>query len=586
MFMPMKFYIGNKNNPHVTIVVSFVSADTLRRQMVLNLCMYISSPVSTTPENLGNSYLGIDAYQGGSLQKKSFVAPSAGHGYSTTACKVDVTVNYDKKGTALQVPIIWMWNAKLPVFLTKSGVIHVDLPPMKLTSVPEVYPSFCPVGKSVTIQVDPINPAYTHKFSYRFGKTQGTLDSGKSNSFTWTVPKGFLQEMPNSTQQECVISCTTYDGSVSLGTKECTFTVQLGDDMKPHADAGWFSISPYNPQGAAWNIYISSVSRVQGKVDRNKIHLTPGSSIKSIQMLVDGKWYDSPYRSDILPNANPRKIAMRVTDSRGMQITDYIQVVPFVYESPTLANAFCRRSAKDGTEDGSGTWLSVGFTPVYSDLAGRNSIVVTLKLYTPKGTLLKSQTVARPGPCMSGLDGMQSYQAVLEIKDSLGSSNSITFLIPAQTVAFQIRDGGKGAAFGGQATQNDCLDIKWNHLKVGGAELMDFPIEVGTSGNWVYKKYRSGYAECWGSVSGTIAVDQPWGAVYCTAHTIYGVYPITFIAPPMVVASPECIKNADFWMGTFLAASTVNKTPGYSLICTRSNTVAYKITFHCLGRWK
>lgn len=586
MFEPMEFCVSKEKNHYITIVVSFVSADLVHRQVVVNLSMYIKKPPNIAAENMGSSHLGVESYQGGALQKNTFTAPAAKEDVPTLACTMNVSINYDQKGTALQVPIIWKWNARLPIFFPKSGVLYVDLPPMQLASTPEVYPQFCPVGKSVTIHVDPVNPAYTHTFSYRFGNAQGSLAPGKGTSFSWSIPRDFLLEMPTSIRQECVISCTTYDGSLCLGTTECTFMVQLEEGMKLTADAGWFYTTPYNPPNVSWNFYIGSISRVQGNVNRDKIHLCPGASIKSIKMQVDGQWYDAPYRSDILPNANTRKIAMRITDSRGMQLTSYVQIVPYFYESPTLADAYCKRCAKDGTEDGSGTWLTVGFTPVYSSLAGRNSVVVTLKLFDPQDKLLKSQKVSKPGPCMSGLDGMQSYKAVLEIQDSLGSSNSIAFLIPAQTIAFQVRDGGKGAAFGGQATRNDCLDIKWNHLRVGGAELMDFPIEVGTFGSWIYKKYRSGYAECWGTVAGTIAVDQPWGSLYCSRQSIYGIYPITFIAPPMVVASPECIKNADFWMGTFLAASTVNKTPGYSIICTRNNTVAYKITFHCFGRWK
>lgn len=48
------------------------------------------------------------------------------------------------------------------------------------------------------------------------------------------------------------------------------------------------------------------------------------------------------------------------------------------------------------------------------------------------------------------------------------------------------------------------LDLKALLTKILDALKADYIVEQGTSGNWTYRKWNSGIAECWGEYKTTI----------------------------------------------------------------------------------
>ena len=61
------------------------------------------------------------------------------------------------------------------------------------------------------------------------------------------------------------------------------------------------------------------------------------------------------------------------------------------------------------------------------------------------------------------------------------------------------------------------------------ANLIDFVEEQGTSGVWVYRKWHSGFAECWGyhTVSG-LNISTAWGSWYSSPAIVLPSFPFTF----------------------------------------------------------
>lgn len=59
------------------------------------------------------------------------------------------------------------------------------------------------------------------------------------------------------------------------------------------------------------------------------------------------------------------------------------------------------------------------------------------------------------------------------------------------------------------------LDIKKLLTKMLNAIKVDYIVEQGTSGNWIYRKWNSGVAECWAGYSvGSFAPTSSFGGVY------------------------------------------------------------------------
>lgn len=117
-----------------------------------------------------------------------------------------------------------------------------------------------------------------------------------------------------------------------------------------------------------------------------------------------------------------------------------------------------------------------------------------------------------------------------------------------------------------------------------------YPVEVGKSGIWTYKKHSDGTAECWGSKAVNAEVSMESGAVFLSQLAFHENFPFTFKETPMVNAT----SSASSFMGTVIPAGLSNQQT------TTSNTGAYRImrptvcgadatfiiNYDVKGRWK
>ena len=76
-----------------------------------------------------------------------------------------------------------------------------------------------------------------------------------------------------------------------------------------------------------------------------------------------------------------------------------------------------------------------------------------------------------------------TYVAKIEAKDGLGNTAAYEATIPTDSVAFHIREGGQGAAFGKYAEEDDLLDVAWA-ARIRKALRLDVPLgaEYGGTG--------------------------------------------------------------------------------------------------------
>lgn len=119
---------------------------------------------------------------------------------------------------------------------------------------------------------------------------------------------------------------------------------------------------------------------------------------------------------------------------------------------------------------------------------------------------------------------------------------------------------------------------------------VDYVIESGTSGEWWYRKWKSGRAEC--------GIDQrtfdkvtltAWGSLYISQNYTFGSFPLTFAAVPYV--GIMFVKSSSGKAGGIIhvraTSATASKCPEFSV--TDATNVDYgQPTFGCYvsGRWK
>lgn len=66
---------------------------------------------------------------------------------------------------------------------------------------------------------------------------------------------------------------------------------------------------------------------------------------------------------------------------------------------------------------------------------------------------------------------------------------------------------------------------------------MDYIVEQGTNGDWTYRKWNSGIAECWGTVSVNVTSYIAWGNQYYSSPYCTATFPTDlFVSIPVVTA--------------------------------------------------
>lgn len=80
-------------------------------------------------------------------------------------------------------------------------------------------------GQSNTINITRDSSFYKHTIKYTVGKISKTVATKTSSaSVNITIPLDVIAQSPNKTQT-CTVTCTTYNGTSSMGSTTCTFAV-------------------------------------------------------------------------------------------------------------------------------------------------------------------------------------------------------------------------------------------------------------------------------------------------------------------------------------------------------------------------
>lgn len=124
---------------------------------------------------------------------------------------------------------------------------------------------------------------------------------------------------------------------------------------------------------------------------------------------------------------------------------------------------------------------------------------------------------------------------------------------------------------------------------------VDHVVEMGTSGIWTYRKWRSGLAECWGTFKHTTAINEPiaGGMLFYDNTAMKAVkYPpqVNFNFNENSIPCESASIQSNGWIVWLSATSknTAKNTAIYRIIGTQSagEPADYYITFNVKGRWK
>ena len=135
------------------------------------------------------------------------------------------------------------------------------------------------------------------------------------------------------------------------------------------------------------------------------------------------------------------------------------------YTPPLIESYSAFRCDQDGTENNLGGWISLMVNWTYDDLGGVNSAGASF-VWGPQGGTM-SAPINLPsgvllGPFGDGnIDPETTYVFRVTVADQLESVTTQDLLIRSMVLCFVRLAGGKGAAFGKNATEENLVDSVW-----------------------------------------------------------------------------------------------------------------------------
>lgn len=464
-------------------------------------------------------------------------------------------------------------------------------------TTPTLSASSVNMGSALTITLSSASTAFTHDLTYSFAGSTGTVTTGVKTSYAWTVPLALADKIPNATSGTVTITCKTYNGSSLIGTKTVSFVAKVPSSVVPTISSVTAS-EAVSGLAAQFGGFVQSKSKVSVNISAAGAY---SSTIKSYKSTLNGATYtESSFTTGTINKSGSLELSVTVTDSRGRTATNKSTITLYAWEKPRINSFTVARCNADGTANDDGKYLKASYSYSISPVNNKNTNTQTVQLesgaeWATLGSKTEGYTATSSYISTRTFDTESSFNIRLAVKDYFGTTYALALLSTAFTL-IDYRNTGKGLALG-KVSEKDGLEVALDtyfdgKVHIGDAEIKDFVVESGKSGIWLYEKWNSGIAKCWGAVTVRTTVANAWGNMFTSTMIASSqqAFPFTFAEVPNVVAALMPAGNGGMIMapGSAAAKTTTTSTGAYEIMrAVKAETeLGYTITYSAVGRWK
>lgn len=336
------------------------------------------------------------------------------------------------------------------------------------------------MGSVTKITITRASSSFTHTLAYKFGAATGTIVSKTSStSVSWNPPVSLADQVPDATSGTGTITCTTYNGSTSIGSKSVSFTLSVPTSIKPTI-TGLAAERIDGPVPSSWGLYIKDKSCV--KLTVAGATGSYGSTIKSYS--ISGGEYTgttATLTTGTLTNAGDITFTAKVTDSRGRTSDSKTVIINVVdYTAPAFSSYTSQRCLADGLISDDGTYVNGCVVFSYASCDGQNSVTTKIEYRKVSDPEWEDAGIG----LLSGAEvvfgqGRISTEYSYEVKYSIGdvfTTVSATDVISTAAVVMDFRQGGKGVAIGKVSEEDGVFEL---------AEDWDFKIKGELIKNYI-----------------------------------------------------------------------------------------------------
>lgn len=634
-------FSGSIKDGHYIVRVDWSQAqDVTNNKSTITAKVYLINDWSLSINSRTNNTITIDG------TKQTFSSPSISSKGTHLLGTLTQTVNHAGDGSkSLSISVVFHIEATL------SGVYYSTITAsanIALDSIPRasgISMSAGTLGSAATIAISRASSSFTHTITYKFGSAAGTIAVKTSEtSVSWTPALTLGNQIPNTTSGTATLTCTTYNGSASIGSKSINVKLSIPTSMVPTIT----SLTATRVDGDVpntWGIYVQTKSKAVLSI--HGAAGSYGSAIASYSITGGGfSGTSDTMTTSFLNTAGTITFTATVTDSRGRtSAAKTVSISVASYSVPSFSSYLSQRCSSSGTLASDGTYIKASVSYSYSSCSDKNS-VTRATYYRRMGATswTNANKSFSSGTAFTFGSGNISTESTYEIKYSLTDAFTTISVIDTVSTAAVIMDfkaGGTGIAVGKVAERNHCFEVAsdWSvrlngttylgTSTLGGAAkpiylnggvptvcsstvgsastpvymnggtiiactpasiisgvCADYVVESGKSGIWTYRKWNSGIAECWGiySASGVNLTASHYSGFYYSASISVSL-PFTFAAAPVGTYSGGCTDYITFVTPTGQPTATQAR---FWIACldagAKNCSVSVGMMIH--GRWK
>lgn len=359
--------------------------------------------------------------------------------------------------------------------ITASATVTLD----SIARASSVSATSVTMGSATTIAISRASTSFTHTLTYTFGTATGTIATKTTaTSVSWTPPVSLASQIPKAVTGTCTITCTTYNGSTSIGSKTCTLTLTVPSTVKPTIT----SLTAARVDGdvpSTWGIYVQTKSKATLTI--NGAAGSYGSTISSYS--ITGGGYTSTassFTTGFLNTSGTVTFTATVTDSRGrVSAAATVSISVVAYSPPSFASYLSQRCLSAGTVDDDGTYIRGLVSYSYASCSSKNTITRATYYKKASDTAWTNASAAfSSGTAFTFGGGNISTETSYDIKYTLTdafTTIAIQDIVSTAAVVMDFKRGGKGVAVGKVSEVDNAFEVAedWD-VRVYGKLLKDY----------------------------------------------------------------------------------------------------------------
>jgi len=373
----------------------------------------------------------------GQTKSTTMIFPSGSVG-ATASCYQDFTITHNNDGTKTI-----SYQASINTG-TSAGTLN-PTNQTTLTTIPRAStPSMgtATTNSAITISISRASTSFTHKLTYAIGNKSGTISTNAGDSASWTPSRDLATQNPNGQSVTGTLTCETFSGGTSIGSKTISITVNIDSGIVPTISNTSCYDSNTTVGGKGWGTLLTTLSHLQVSMSGAGAQ---GSTIKRYYCEYENQTYydtsvsglNSQLRNLNVVAGSNKTCKVWVYDSRD-RISSKVSLIYNVteYFTPVITSYNAQRCLSDGTLDDSGTYLKLSIVASSAAVNDKNSFTVkigykkkTESTYT-YGTYVNGSTTVHAVDYTGsntkligagGISASQSYDVEFYISDAFSS---------------------------------------------------------------------------------------------------------------------------------------------------------------------